>query len=52
VEARLAMARRGFVDGPLEDRIADYVPNLAEPVLELVPAMQAEVAAGAGMVRS
>jgi hypothetical protein len=52
VEARLAMARRGFLDGPLEDRIEGYLPYLAEPVLELVRAMQADVAAGAGMVRS
>jgi hypothetical protein len=52
VEARLEMARRGFVDGPLEDRIADYLPYVAEPVLELVRAMQADVAAGAGMARS
>jgi hypothetical protein len=52
VEARLAMARRGFLDGPLEDHIDAYLPYLAEPVLELVRAMQAEVAAGAGVVRS
>jgi hypothetical protein len=47
-EARLVMARRGFLNGPLEARIAGYVPHIAPPLLEMVRTMQATVAAGAG----
>jgi len=46
----LAIARRGFVDGPLVDRIADYAPHVAPEVLDLVRAMQEDVAAVAGEV--
>ena len=43
VEARLEVARRGFLDGPLEARISRYAPYIAAPVLELVHTMQAQV---------
>ena len=39
------MARGGFLNGPLEERIADYVSHIAPPLLELIGAMQANVLA-------
>lgn len=47
VEERLAVARRGFLAGPLIDLISEYVPHIAPELLGLVRAMQDEVTAEA-----
>jgi hypothetical protein len=46
VEARLATARGGFLNGPLEARLADYVRYISPTLLELLGAMQEMVLKG------
>jgi hypothetical protein len=47
LEERLDLARRGFLAGPLLERIPQYVPHLAPELVELLRAMQEKVIAGA-----